>query len=401
MSDNQKWSNIGEEIRDAVEDALKSRDFSRINDVISDTVTGALNNVKEQFVGKGAGREETAAENRYVQPEKTEELRVRLAPFNRIGSVSGTLCQVFGGIGTGVMSVLSVVFLGLALGFGRRFMGNLILFLILLAASVIAVNVGCGQKHRLKRAEKYREIAGNRHYINVEDIALHTGKSAKFIRKDIKRMLKAGFFPEGHLDRQESCLMLNDKVYGEYLRVEKQRMLYEKERRAEKEKQNRHPAPVSDKAVGLFSSDHPELDAMITEGKGYIRRLRELNDNIPGEVISRKLYRLEKLLEEIFDTLKTHPEQMPQMQKFMNYYLPTTIKLVGAYEEFDSMSMQGEDIEEARAEIEKTLDTINGAFRELLNKFFRETAYDVTADAQVLQTMLAKEGLTGGINGNE
>ena len=84
---------------------------------------------------------------------------------------------------------------------------------------------------------------------------------------------------------------------------------------------------------------------------------------------------------------------MPQMRKFMNYYLPTTIKLVGAYEEFDSMSVQGEDIREAKEEIEKTLDTINKAFGELLNKLFRETAYDVTADAQVLQAMLAREGL--------
>ena len=68
---------------------------------------------------------------------------------------------------------------------------------------------------------------------------------------------------------------------------------------------------------------------------------------------------------------------------------------MGAYEEFDSLSVQGEEIAEAKAEIEKTLDTINKAFGELLNKLFRDTAYDVTTDAQVLQTMLAKEGLAG------
>ncbi len=68
-----------------------------------------------------------------------------------------------------------------------------------------------------------------------------------------------------------------------------------------------------------------------------------------------------------------------------------------AYEEVDSLSVQGDDIRAAKAEIEKTLDTINGAFGELLNKIFRDTAYDVTTDAQVLQTMLAKEGLAGGM----
>ena len=78
----------------------------------------------------------------------------------------------------------------------------------------------------------------------------------------------------------------------------------------------------------------------------------------------------------------------------MDYYLPTTIKLVEAYEEFDRVSVPGEDILTAKAEIEKTLDTINGAFVELLNNLFQSTAFDVTTDAQVLQTMLAKEGLT-------
>ena len=71
-----------------------------------------------------------------------------------------------------------------------------------------------------------------------------------------------------------------------------------------------------------------------------------------------------------------------------------TLKLVKSYEEFDSLSVQGEDILEAKAEIEKTLDPINSAFAELLSRLFQKSAFDVTTDAQVLQTMLANEGLT-------
>lgn len=120
-----------------------------------------------------------------------------------------------------------------------------------------------------------------------------------------------------------------------------------------------------------------------------------MNDNIPGEEISAKLFRLENLLKEIFEALREHPEQRHQMKKFMNYYLPTTLKLVEAYEEFDDLSAQSPEIIEAKAEIEKTLDTINSAFVELLGRMHRDTAYDVTTDAQVLQTMLAQEGLAG------
>ena len=78
----------------------------------------------------------------------------------------------------------------------------------------------------------------------------------------------------------------------------------------------------------------------------------------------------------------------------MNYYLPTTMKLLEAYKNFDDVSVPGEDIKKAKTEIEKTIDIINEAFAELLNKLFQSTVFDVTTDAQVLQTMLAKEGLT-------
>ena len=133
---------------------------------------------------------------------------------------------------------------------------------------------------------------------------------------------------------------------------------------------------------------------MIRDGKGFIKRIRIANDEIPGEVISNKLYELERLLKEIFERVKEHPEEKEQMRKFMNYYLPTTLKLVEAYAEFDRVSVPGEDILSAKAEIEKALDTINQAFGALLNKLFKASVFDVTTDAQVLQTMLAKEGLT-------
>ena len=126
-----------------------------------------------------------------------------------------------------------------------------------------------------------------------------------------------------------------------------------------------------------------------------------MNDKIEGEIISEKLNKLEGILIEIFNRVKAHPEQRNSMQKMMNYYLPTTLKLVAAYEEFDRVSVPGQDIITAKAEIEKTLDTINGAFVELLNNLFQSTAFDVTTDAQVLQTMLAKEGLTNEMNRKE
>lgn len=88
---------------------------------------------------------------------------------------------------------------------------------------------------------------------------------------------------------------------------------------------------------------------------------------------------------------------MKNCHKLMDYHLPTMLKLVEAYAEYDKVSVPGEDIIKAKEEIEKTIDVINQAFTELLNRLFRDSVWDVTADAKVLKSMLSQDGLTGDI----
>lgn len=331
----------------------------------------------------------------------------------KVGHVSGILYMVFGGIGTGIMGIaLLVIMILLLCGLAGMFW-PLIFSGVLLAGFIFMIERGCMKKERLKRAERYVQLCGDKSYIDIEDLAAHMGRSRRFILKDVKKMIRLGIFPEGHLDSQESCLILSDATYRQYLNLQKERKALELEQKVtrmqEKQKgiegkaESEKDSPDAGNAEGNAAAkedaqakepENPELAAMIKEGKDCIRRLRDMNDAIEGEVISAKLFQLENLLKEIFDRLKEHPEQMSQMHKFMDYYLPTTLKLVEAYAEFDSVSVPGEDIISAKTEIEKTLDTINQAFVELLNKMFRDSVYDVTTDAQVLQTMLAKEGLT-------
>ncbi len=411
MSDNRSWNSIGEEIRDAVQEALRTGDFRDLGDTVVNTVTDTVKDVTSkvgQAVSGTKGENRTATwenatrERKRVQEEQRQEAQARTrevekqhAPFKRIGRISSVLYRVFGGIGTGVMGILSAVFLGLGLGFGGGWWITFSMLLMVLFIFISMIGVGVRQKKRLKCAEKYLELAGNNHYINVADLALHTGKPVKFVLKEIRKMLENGFFPQGHLDREESCLMLDDKIYREYLDLDKQRRIQEREQRTRELRNAAVGKEAPQQDSGGKAGEDQELDAMISEGQECIRKLRNMNDNIPGEEISAKLFRMENLLKEIFEGLKEHPEQRHQMRKFMDYYLPTTLKLVEAYEEFDELSTQGQEIREAKAEIEKTLDTINGAFGELLNRMFRATAYDVTTDAQVLQTMLAQEGLAG------
>ena len=102
---------------------------------------------------------------------------------------------------------------------------------------------------------------------------------------------------------------------------------------------------------------------------------------------------MELLIDKIFDRVERNPESVGDIRRLMDYYLPTTVKLLEAYQELDKQPVQGENILSSKSEIEGTLDTLNTAFEKLLDDLFQDTAWDVSSDISVLRTMLAQEGL--------
>ena len=427
MSENRNWNHTGEQIKSALADALQSGDFKNLNDLVSQTVTDAVSEMgKHISLGirpgnsqdtYGAGTDSPGQENQTYgqtdipiwkiraqerewkkQQQRRQELQQQTRRRNlpsikikKVGHVSNVLYQVFGGIGLGITGLVTLIRVFVLLS-GETTFGGWVVNLLFLTVFYGMIRFGIGQKKRLKRAERYLQLCDYRVYGQIENLAKGTGKSEGYVIRDLEKMLALGIFPEGHLDQQKTCFMLNDEVYRQYLEAENNRRIRELENRRALEDRQHSQAPQP--APEVSREQASALHTMVSEGMEYIRKLRDLNDRIPGEGISAKLFCLENLLKDIFESVKEHPELMERMHKLMNYYLPTTLKLVESYETFDRISAPGEDIIKAKAEIENTLDTINQAFRELLNNLFRDTVFDVTTDAQVLKTMLAKEGLT-------
>ena len=137
-----------------------------------------------------------------------------------------------------------------------------------------------------------------------------------------------------------------------------------------------------------------QLQQVLDKGNAFIAEIRRCNDDIPGAEISEKISRMELIVQKIFDRAQKHPEIIPDLQKLMDYYLPMTVKLLNAYSDMDAQPIQGENIQNAKREIEQSLDTLNQAYEKLFDSVFMETALDVSSDISVLHTMLAQEGLT-------
>jgi len=143
------------------------------------------------------------------------------------------------------------------------------------------------------------------------------------------------------------------------------------------------------------STGNPELDKMLKEGRMAIGEMKRLDDNIADVGISADIVSLEQVSEKIFAEVRRCPEKLPQIRRFMDYYLPTTLKLLNAYDRASATGISGENVDATKAKVEGILRTIVAAFEKQLDSLYGADAMDISADIDVLETMMAREGLVG------
>ncbi|MDO4544769.1 MAG: 5-bromo-4-chloroindolyl phosphate hydrolysis family protein [Bacillota bacterium] len=411
------WNNLGQDLNRIVEDAVHMGNFGRLNETINSTLRKAFQGMDPMGGSSGPGgqgggwdfdlsggskgqRAQTAAgeaggadgfETGDAGARRTGEFR-QTSPAMRQAAYfagsgkrrGGAIGMLAGGIVLTALSGISLIFSLLSMlifpsVFGAPLSGFSLLVLI---AGIVLIVKGSRGLKLAKRFDQYVRILNGKTYGDIKTLAAYANCPEETVRKDVKKMLQKGWFLQGHLDQKETCLMVSHETYQKYMetvkhaRLQKEEELRRKEAEAAKE--------------GLT----PEAKAVLEEGEIYIRKIRESNDAIPGEEISDKIFRMELLVRRIFDQAEAHPENIPDLRKLMEYYLPMTIKLLDAYEELDQQPVQGENIINSKNEIEQTLDTLNLAFEKLLDNLFQDTAWDVSSDISVLKTMLAQEGLT-------
>jgi hypothetical protein len=223
MSNNQKFNNLGDQFRYAVQDAINKGDFQKLNFLVTDTVTDVIAEASTQF--KKATTEVQKEFNRSTQQtvKKPQPIVKKYMPVSKtknVGRVSSILYTIFGSIGLGTFSLLFIICL-FAMMFSSLWLAPvLVIFALFGGAFGIMLGTGIQQSKRLSRMKRYIRLCDDNMYINIKELSEQTHKTRQYILKDVKKMLQLGFFPEGHLDKKETCLILDDATYREYLRVE-------------------------------------------------------------------------------------------------------------------------------------------------------------------------------------
>lgn len=404
------WNQLGNDIKNIVQDAIETGDYGRLNRDLGVTLENALGNmatsVKDAAIknlNHFSGSQQTANQRRTVSPERqrqeqnmrgykkklVKEAREKFALYVNTSTprALGILFTTLGVALVGMFEVTAAT-LGIAGVFidavANKMQRGMFVFIAAIVASGALGIYGNTLRKKVNRFRSYVRTLNGKTYVRIEELAKGVRKSPKFVKRDLKKMIKNRMFLEGHLDEEGNYLITSDESYEQYMQTKKASEIQEREMQ-EKEQ-------AEQKLRGTLSE---EVQEVIKEGEAYLEEIRSCNEAIPGVEISNKMYHLENVILRIFKRVEQHPELISDLHKFMDYYLPTTVKLLKAYEELDKQPVEGENIKTAKQEIENTLDTINEAFENLLDSFFRNTAWDVSTDISVLKTMLAQEGLTG------
>ena len=140
-------------------------------------------------------------------------------------------------------------------------------------------------------------------------------------------------------------------------------------------------------------SGDPEVDKLIEQGRLELKKLRGLGDAIRETRVTNAVEELETLTEKIFTALEQDPSRLGRTKKFLNYYLPTTVRLLERYQTLERQQAQGENISEAMGRIEQMLEKVRTAYEKQLDALYEADALDITADIQVMEQIMASEGL--------
>lgn len=388
---NLNWDDLGNDIRDVIDKAIYSQDYSELNESVRNLVGNVINmgtDIFRRATGGGSGSYYDESDSGEYQdgsdstPRAVPSAKNLPALYGDPSKItSGGVMKIIGGIVIGGGAVcLSALIAFVAWWFYMDF--GLLTVLPALAGIVIGLPMvvsGGKQVGFANRFKTYRQILGQKTHCTIDRLAQGVGKSVKKVRKELKRMIDDGLFLEGHFDNEQTILITSDATYEDY-----QKSLIKQAEQS-----------VKDKAKERESEKDAKLKEVLDRGNSFIAQIRACNDAIPGEEISGKISRMELIVRRIFERAETNPEIIPDLKKLMDYYLPMTVKLLNAYAEMDKQPVQGENIQASKREIEETLDTLNIAFEKLLDELFSDTAMDVSSDISVLNTLLAQEGLTG------
>lgn len=256
-------------------------------------------------------------------------------------------------------------------------------FFVYASAAVISINIYLVFKlisaiRFKKRFDTYEELVGYKSWEFIEDIAICAKRKETLVLKDLRRAIKRKLIPQGHFSQENRVLMVSNKVYDAYM---EKPAVYD--RYFQQMMEDRHRERSRTRRIAQ----------LMEQGEQYIQKIHGYGTLVKDKSVARKIARMENLVSKIFHEVDVNPRQANSLGVFLNYYLPTTEKLLDAYVALDEKQATGKQSARTKKEIEEAVSTIVTAFEGILEKLYEEYEMDITSDIAALELSMKQDGL--------
>ena len=216
-------------------------------------------------------------------------------------------------------------------------------------------------------------VTGTKGIVKLKPLAKTLGMKDEDLEKQLSEMIDRGWYgARAYIDHARSLLVIEPEQMRDVYRAEDE-------------------AKASQAARDAQAAE----DAQRSEYEKLVDRLRQADVDIEDEAMSEKIRQMQSITESIFSEVELHPEKRQQIDRFMDYYLPTTLKLLDSYARIEEQGVSGENTAKAKADIERIADTLVEGYRTQLDSLYGSEAVDIAGDVSVIESMMRRDGLTG------
>ena len=282
----------------------------------------------------------------------------------KVKTVFGWILAIFGIVGAlgaiGTVDALWTILTGFAIALGG---GSLLL------------SAALGRKKEAAFRQCLK-VAGEAGIVDIARLSRTMGWKGTAADRNLSDMIDRGYFGErAYIDHERGLLVI---------RPEDMRDVYRAEDMA-----------AAAKKAQAEKAEKKQKAADMTEYERMVEAIRQADVDIDDEIMSEKIRRMQTITAAIFREVEAHPEKKNQIDRFLNYYLPTTLKLLNNYARIEEQGVTGQNMAKAKADIERIADTLVEGYEKQLDTLYRTEAMDIAGDVSVIENMMKRDGLTG------
>lgn len=331
--------------------------------------------LRELPIGKGASQTSAGAASQSA-PKKTTVAKKKKEKKFGSGKIG-----VFRTVGIillvlGFLCGFAIVPEAFAYGFSASAVKNLFIVLYMLFGGCASMIIANFLQKRGRDMSRYAAIIGEQDSVSLMKISAATTHKLGKVKKYLQEMIDDGHFGnQAYIDHANLCFMRSPDAVPDGVAEQMA-------------KHHHHRMESVARDLGA------ESGAELSDYGEILKKIRRLDEEIEDESVSARIRRIEEITRNIFNYVGEDAQKKQQIRMFMSYYLPTTLKLLESYSRIESVGVVGQNMRDAKDNIEKILDMLVAGFEGQMDQLFKSESLDITSDIEVLEQMMNKDGLT-------